>query len=110
MKTQTTAEDMSKDVPESTKSTDSTKPTESTESGSARGKSTPPASASVSPQAMNLNELKRQSIPELNLKAKSLNIENASSLRRPRKCLPPARAAGKPRGRQAFLSKIRRAG
>ncbi|MCZ6556674.1 MAG: Rho termination factor N-terminal domain-containing protein, partial [SAR324 cluster bacterium] len=31
---------------------------------------------------MNLNELKRQSIPELNLKAKSLNIENASSLRR----------------------------
>ena len=35
-----------------------------------------------SPAAMNLTELKRQTIPELTQKAKSFNIENASSLRR----------------------------
>ncbi|MFI5400900.1 MAG: Rho termination factor N-terminal domain-containing protein, partial [SAR324 cluster bacterium] len=34
------------------------------------------------PAAMNLTELKRQTIPELTQKAKSFNIENASSLRR----------------------------
>ena len=34
------------------------------------------------PEAMNLSELKRQSIPELTQKAKGLSIENASSLRR----------------------------
>jgi len=35
-----------------------------------------------SPKAMNLTELKRQSIAELNQMAKGFNIENASSLRR----------------------------
>jgi len=40
------------------------------------------ANGGTAPQAMNLTELKRQSIPELTQKAKSFNIENASSLRR----------------------------
>jgi transcription termination factor Rho len=73
MKTPNTAEDISENVSESassSRSAEKEKPSSSTPSSAA------------SPQAMNLNELKRQSIPELMNKAKSLNIENASSLRR----------------------------
>ena len=77
MKTQNTAEDMSEGVSESTASS-GTKEKEK----AASPREAAPARTAASPQAMNLNELKRQSIPELNTKAKSLNIENASSLRR----------------------------
>jgi len=75
MKTQNTAEDMSEGVSEST-------PSSGTKEKAASPREAAPARGAATPQAMNLNELKRQSIPELNTKAKSLNIENASSLRR----------------------------
>ncbi len=71
MKNTTTAEEISEEV------------VEPTAGAIPEGKeSTSKARPATSPPAMNLNEVKRQSIAELNSKAKSLNIENSSSLRR----------------------------
>jgi len=57
--------------------------TEEVESQEPRRKAGKGAQSSANgPKAMDLNELKRMSIAELNQKAKGLNIENASSLRR----------------------------
>ncbi len=64
----------------------STPPEATIPKGSSSPKATPPEAAvsrgGPSPKPMNLTELKRQSIGELNQTAKQFNIENASSLRR----------------------------
>ena len=64
----------------------STPPEATIPKGSSSPKATPPEAAvsrgGPSPKPMNLSELKRESIGELNQTAKQFNIENASSLRR----------------------------